>query len=103
MKHRTTAAMMLAVAFAAMVCNFASVGINLRRRGFASEEAVQAIRTTLTIAIIPCCAAIAMLRAWNRWKTRQPRGNGKKPITALVTQASCPAVSAGSGPHLHPR
>ena len=32
MKHRTTAAMMLAVAFAAMVCHFASVGMETGTR-----------------------------------------------------------------------
>jgi hypothetical protein len=70
MKHRTTAAMMLAVAFSAMLCHFASEGINLRRRGFTLGEALEAIGTTLAIAVVPSFTAIAMLRMWNRRKAR---------------------------------
>jgi hypothetical protein len=103
MKHRTTAAMMLAVAFAAMVFHFASAAVNLRRRGFTSGEALGAIGTTLTIAVVPCCAAIVILRAWNRRQTRQPHGNSEKLITERLTQASCPAPAGGSGPPLRPR
>ena len=62
MKHRTTAAMMLAVAIAAAVCHFASEGINLRRRGFTPGEAFGAIGTVLTSGLVtgflqrsPCC------------------------------------------------
>jgi hypothetical protein len=98
MKHRTTAAMMLAVAVAAMVCHFASVGINLRRRGFTSGEALGAIGTTLTVAIIPSCAAIAMLRMGDRWKSRTTSLRLQKPNNERGTEASHPAPSVGSVP-----
>jgi hypothetical protein len=101
MKHRTTAAMMLAVAFAAMVCHFASVGLNLRRRGFTSGEAIGAIGTTMTISVVPTVATIAVLRMWSCRKSKRLRNNGEELVTKLVIQVACPVPSAGSGSVAH--
>jgi hypothetical protein len=56
------AAMMLAVAIAASVCHFASVGINLRRRGFTPAEALGAIGTALTIGLATGVVAMRVVK-----------------------------------------
>jgi hypothetical protein len=103
MKHRTTAALMLAVAIAAAVCHFASVGINLRRRGFTFGEALEVVGTVLTIGSITGFAAIAMLRMWKRRTTSRARSGCEKLIAERITALSRPATLALPASPVRPR
>jgi predicted Kef-type K+ transport protein len=94
MKHRTTATLMLAVAIAAAVCHFASIGIDLRRRGFTTGEALEVIGTTLIIALVPGVAAVAMLRMWKRRTTSRARSGCENQIAERITALSRPATLA---------
>jgi hypothetical protein len=93
MKHRTTAAPMLAVAFFAAVCQFASFGVNLRRRGFSVKETVGAIGLSLIISLTAAFAVITIRRLWLRQRSRRDR----------LTKAVCPSTSIGSESLAHPR